>query len=705
MRTAKGVALAVSSQNELPEFDFHVPLMGLPRLMGTSVGSIPCEIPYLFAESNRVSLPQGKPGVRRVGLVWAGNPKHNHDRRRSLPARCLAPLLSEPGIQFFSLQVGTKSDELSRAAGDDSIIDLSPLLSDYAATASAISQLDLVISVDTACAHLAGALGRPVWLLIHNPGEWRWFVGREDSPWYPTMRLFRQTKPGDWDSLIQRVGTELREWTRSVPPGAGTEASREQGFRDRGIACHAKGQLDEAIQWFEKAVAANLNGVEARFNLGLAFHHAGNLAAAIEQLRMAAQLAPQEPRIQMNLGSVLSDAGRYDGALKHFDAALSLKPDYPEAHNNRGAWMQAQGRLFEAIACYQEAIRLRPDYVDAQLNMATVLREAGRVAESIAWHRKLNQISPAMPENHSNLGFALLLDGQFDEGWQEYEWRLKTKGRIEHDAITDRPRWEGESLNGKTILLKAEQGMGDSIQFIRYAPLVAQLGGDVIIECPAVLRRLLCSVQGVKAVYASGEALPKFDVYAPLPSLPMLFRTDLNSIPRKVPYLHTDAVRRMENRETDFHVGLVWAGNPGHKNDRHRSIPFRLLERLFKIEGVTWHNLQCGARAADWQSIPGRTVDNKAGFDDFYDTAVEVQKLDLAISVDTSVAHLAGALGANAWVLLPCSPDWRWLLHRSDSPWYPSVKLFRQPSPGDWQTVLDWIEKELRACVDFRQRG
>jgi tetratricopeptide (TPR) repeat protein len=355
--------------------------------------------------------------------------------------------------------------------------------------------------------------------------------------------------------------------------------------------------------------------------------------------------------------------------------------------------MQARGRLDEAIACYQEAARLEPNYVDARLNLATVLREAGRLSESIGRHREIAQTHPELAENHGNLGFALLLDGQLDEGWREYEWRLKTKGRLGRDANPDQPRWEGEPLEGRTILLKAEQGMGDSIQFIRYASLAAQKGGRVLVECPAALKRLIASVEGVHAVFATGEVLPDFDVFAPLPSLPMLFKTGLMDIPSKVPYLLSGARREAD---ADFHVGLAWAGNPQHKNDRHRSVPFRLLDALFTVEGVAWHNLQCGDRAGEWQLAGGKSTNDSIAFTDFHDTAVAVRRLDLVIAVDTAVAHLAGALGADVWVMLPFAPDWRWMLQRADSPWYPTMKLFRQPAPGDWKTVLAQIAEELR---------
>ena len=336
--------------------------------------------------------------------------------------------------------------------------------------------------------------------------------------------------------------------------------------------------------------------------------------------------------------------------------------------------MKDQGKLDEAVACYHRALELKPDYADA----------------------------------HLNLSLSSLLTGDFRRGWPEYQWRWKTKRWQQRDR--PQPLWDGQPLQGRTILLHAEQGLGDTIQFIRYAPLVKQAGATVLVECQQPLVRLLAGCRGVDALIGRGDDLPPYDVQAPLLSLPGIFRTSLQTIPVDVPYLFADPGLIAHWRGelgpiAGARIGIAWRGNPEHRNDRTRSLSLRCFESLAGLPGIRLLSLQKGAGAEQLQEARDHfpVTDLGSRLEDFMDTAAVLANLDLVIACDTAVAHLAGALGAAVWVALPFVPDWRWLLDRSDSPWYPTMRLFRQRTPGDWAGVFQEIKAEL--CVQHRPGG
>jgi hypothetical protein len=376
----------------------------------------------------------------------------------------------------------------------------------------------------------------------------------------------------------------------------------------------------------------------------------------------------------------LADQARFDEAVAAYDRALALNPRYAEAHTNLGSAYKEQGRLEEAIACYDYALWLRPD--DATTH----------------WNRSL----------------AYLAQGDYERGWAEYEWRWRRKRT--RPLPFAQPAWDGTPLEGRTILLYMEQGLGDMIQFIRYAPLVKARGGRVVIECPDILVDLFASVAGVDQIIAEKSELPPFDVHAPLMSLPRLLGTRLDKVPAEVPYLSAppEMVERWRDRlaqSSAFKVGMVWQGNPHHKWDRHRSVPLAQFAPLAAIPGVELISLQHGDAAAAPHSLNGRfrvaqwTSKKCSDSIPFAETAAVIMTLDLVITVDTAVAHLAGALAAPVWVPLSAIVDWRWMHKRSDTPWYPTMRLFRQSELGKWGPVFQRMADELGALVARRPTG
>jgi Flp pilus assembly protein TadD len=440
-------------------------------------------------------------------------------------------------------------------------------------------------------------------------------------------------------------------------------------------------------------------------NQGILFEKQGRLDDALRYYRQAVETNPAFPEAHVNLASILARQGQTDEARAHYEEAVRLRPAFPEARNNLGALYARLGKFAEAEAEYRLAIETKPDYPDPFNNLANTLAAQGRFAEAEECFREALRLKPDYVEAHVNLAMARLVQGDFEGGWREYEWRWRGSESFRRNFR--QPLWDGSPLGGRTILLHAEQGFGDTLQFIRYVPLVQARGGRVVVECQKPLIDLLATCPGVAQVVDREAILPDFDVYAPLLSLPGIFHTTLATIPAEVPYLKPDAetVRRWQ-RELEgfpgFKIGIAWQGNPSHRRDHFRSFPLALFEPLARIPGVYLFSLQKGPGAEQLDALGGRFPVTDLGRQldgssrSFLEGAALVQNLDLVICADTALAHLAGALAKPVWVALPFPPDWRWLLEREDSPWYPTLRLFRQTTPGDWQDVFARITEALK---------
>ncbi|HEY3899605.1 MAG TPA: tetratricopeptide repeat protein [Chthoniobacter sp.] len=473
-------------------------------------------------------------------------------------------------------------------------------------------------------------------------------------------------------------------------------------------AYQALGHWDEAIAAYQRAIALKPNYPEALNNLGNALKNKGHLDKAIATYGQAIVLRPNYPEAHSNLGNALKDEGRLDEAIAAYRRAIALRPNYPEAHSNLGDALRERGQFSEAVAASRRAIALRSDIPEFHINLGIALKEQGHLDEAIAAYRQAVTLKPDDPETHVNLAFALLAQGDFLQGWEEYEWRCKIKALETQRGFT-RPQWDGGPLEGRALLLHTEQGFGDAIQFIRYLPLAAENAGNIIIECQEELQRLFQRIAPDSQVIAKSQSLPEFEVQCPLLSLPRLFHTDQTNIPQSVPYLHPEAVGaeafrdRMGGNGSSLKAGLVWAGSSVHKSLRNRSLKLTDLGPIAKIPRLQCYSLQKGD-AAVGQAPPFdlEITDVTAALNDFADTAALIANLDLVISVDTAVAHLAGALGKPVWTLLPFVPDWRWGLEDETTPWYPTMRLFRQPKLGDWDSVIQRVKEELELLVKSR---
>lgn len=457
-----------------------------------------------------------------------------------------------------------------------------------------------------------------------------------------------------------------------------------------GVSLMQRGHLTEALPSIRRAVGLRPDVAEYHNSLGLVLWKARCLGDAARSLLRALEIAPCDANASLNLGQVLLDmkASREGEAVLR--TALSGHPEDTRLRTVLGRALLLQDRLTEGAAELEAVLAVRPDEADAlnHLGVARQLRGDAGGARA-AWEEAI-AAEPDHVDAHVNLGQLHLESGAFAEGWREFDWRLK---RPDYGRQFDCPRWQGERLDGKTILLWSEQGLGDTLQFVRYAPLVAARGGRVVLECQRPLVRLLRGIDGVAEVFEAGKAVG-FDLHAPLMSLPRVFDTRLDTIPDSVPYLPVPRPLPLPNGGR-CNVGLVWAGNPEHARDRHRSRPLADFAPLASIPGVALYGIQFGP-AATQTPPPEMTITPLLPADpDFLDTAAAVAALDLVVSVDTAPAHLAGALGRPVWVLIDAAPDWRWMYGRDDSPWYPTMRLFRRE--GDWAHTVACVAEELRA--------
>ena len=474
-------------------------------------------------------------------------------------------------------------------------------------------------------------------------------------------------------------------------------------------ALHLSGMLNfqrrrmvEALHFLSLALKANSSSADAMSNLGLALHAMGRFDEAISSYHNALRLAPDHPEILYNLGNAFLELGRIDEALASFDDVLAREPGHVGALVNRGNTLLRFNRPLEAIASYDKALAAMPGHPQILTNRGHALRRLDRPVDALRDFEAALSAAPEFPEAHFEAAMTQLTMGDFAAGWLAYEWRWKTGAFARHRRPPPAPLWLGDQpVSGKTVLLHAEQGFGDTIQFIRYAPLLAGRGADVICEVQPELQPLLSQLEGITMI-ACGEPLPAFDLHCPLLSLPLAFKTRPETIPASIPYLAAPADRVAYWRDrlppARLRAGFVWSGQPSHKNDANRSIALARLATLFEGSSMVCFSLQSDLRVADDEVLRGlpNLVHLGGGLRDFADTAAIISLLDVVISVDTAVAHLAGALGKPVVILLPYAADFRWMRNRGDTPWYPTAKLFRQPAFGDWDSVIVRVREHLR---------
>ncbi len=780
-------------------FDLHVPLLSLPGLFGTTLDTIPAPVPYLPPETEEKKQWADRLGTLsglKVGLVWAGNPDHKGDRQRSMALSLLAPLAGIDGVKLLSLQKGRES-EIRDHGSSLNLIELGSQFSDFAVTAAAIANLDLVISVDTAVAHLAATLGKPTWILLPFAPDWRWLLARADSPWYPSVRLFRQPRRGDWESVVRMVAQALAALPKTksasdlvapvqcvaVPPSTMPDADIET---ERALKLHRAGDLAQAEAIYRTVLTQAPEHPQALYLLGSLNAQRGRWAEAAELLQRAAVARPDHPDTHGNLAIALQNQDRLDEAIAHFRKAIALCPTFAEGHNNLGVALQAKslhedaercfhealkirpdypealvnlGNVHErrdewepAAGCYRRALALRPDYPEAQASLGHVLCQSGKIEEAILHGEQAVARRPELVEAQNflgvshleagssaramecfrnalardpghakarhNLGLACLLTGDFAQGWEGYDWRFRANPALGRPLPF--PAWDGSPLAGKSILVHAEQGVGDEIMFASCLPEITRAAKRCVLTCDrrlaALFRRSFPDIEVIGAEVVDGQRenaqswLPRIghiDLQCPLGSLPRFLRRTPEYFPAHGGYLRADTRRvaawreRLASLGSGLKIGISWRGGSAAAQRARRTIPLESWAKILRLSGTHFVDLQYGDTHAERQLVKERLEvevhhwkdsDPLSDLDEF---AALVAALDLVISIPNATVHLAGALGRPTWILLPFAPDWRWQLERMDSPWYPSVRLFRQPHAGDSKNMVENVRREL----------
>jgi tetratricopeptide (TPR) repeat protein len=824
---SKPVASLSTETDPLPPHDVWSPLLSLPGLLGLDRSTMPRRSPYLAAEPDRIAAVARRldtlappAGVDlRVGLAWQGNPNAPVEKGRSIPLTAFAPLGAVVGVGFVALQKGPGAEQPPPdglvVARPDADFDAGP--DAFVDTAAALASLDLLITSDSAIVHVAAALGRPVWMIVKKVPDWRWEVAGVVSPWYPTLRVFRQAVAGDWDDAMRSVATALRdllaELRHDVRPAANPTAVFEAAVAEHSAGCH-----DAAITLYRQVLAADRRHARAWNFLGMALFDGGGRGGAVTQRALTlclhgAALAPRDPDLYANTAVVLRAAGMTDDAAECLRHALALDPDHRAANLNLVHLDQAAGRHEAALAraetmrarlpddedviaafagaaqaagkssglialledavtrarrparlwvllgkarleggdaaggraAFETALLHDPAHADALNNLGVDERSNGEVGLALWFYRRALKASPRHAEAWCNFGIACVdagLDGQAEEafrsaiavkpdyadarmalgtvllargdlleGWAGYEWRLRSARLGFEAAVRAAPDWQGEDLAGRTLLIVAEQGFGDAIQFIRYAALAKAAGAArVIVGCRAKLKALLATAPGVDEIVVEGETLPACDYQIAMMSLPHRFNSQLDSLPATVPYLRADPdrVTRWAKRLAPLgglRIGIVWQGNPDPRVDKGRSLPLADFEPLARVPGVRLIALQKGPGAEQVETVadrvPVETLGDAfdSGPDAFADTAAVMFNLDLVVTSDTAVAHLAGALGCPVFILLKPKPEWRFLRGRSDSPWYPTARLFHRRPDRPWSDIMGDVAAEVGKLV------
>jgi len=869
------------SDADLSNVDVQAAMGSLPKHLRRSDDDFPRQERYLIADADRIEMwreryAQLGAGLK-VGISWRGGDKPAVRRARSTSLERWSPVFSLPGVDFINLQYGKTTAELEALTqqGDYRIHDWDDVdrWSNLEDLAAQISALDLVISVDNSTVHFAGALGVPVWTLLHFASDWRWLLDRDDSVWYPSMRLFRQPEYGDWDSVFERVAQALRirgagvsprsetssglaelmqrkpehspfrelsdddriepEWTldaaqqspeRPRRDGASSSADEPNQVVDdllgTGNQHVAQNEFDQAARCYQEIIKAKPDSPEAHFNLAnvfcaqgrteqakagyeraiecrtdylAAWLNLGNLHLTENDLDAASHCFDEVIRIDptcaaavhtnigifryernewdaaesefrkaigknahyaeayFNLGNVLAKQNRRKDAVESYYCALHVQPEHVEALNNLGNVLKELDRHDEARACFDEVLRRDPAHPGALINLGVLLHDGDQLEEAVDCYERALDGKPKSAEALTNLGMArlhqrelgmaldcferalksvpghtesrfyrsiaLLTAGEFSEGWAEYE------SRFDRDDLTYRnftlPAWDGSRLGQRKLLVWAEQGVGDEIMFSSCLPELLAEEAAVMIECDPRLVSLFSRSFSGATVVARGDdnehAMRECDCHIPLGSLPRYLRSDAAAFPHNEGFLTADADKtsgwrdRLASLGSGLKVGISWRGGRHREDQRRRSIAPELWKNVLQTDGAQFIDVQYGDTAADikrFEESSGRTVhrfDAPDPLDDLDDFAARIAALDLVISIDNATVHFAGGLGTPVWTLLPLASDWRWFDGRSDSPWYPSMTLFRQETRGDWARVLSRVADSL-VHVDPSQR-
>lgn len=722
LATVPGVDGIVADGDRLPAVEVMAYMMSMPYLTGMRRETMPAYPRYIAADAVRVTRWAEWLSERdgyRVGIVWQGNPDPKVDKGRSFPLSALAPLAAIPGVRLIALQKGAGEEQIAQL---DGLFDVETPGPDFDAgpdafadTAAMIVNLDLVVTSDTAVAHLAGALGKPCWVILKPHAEWRWLSDRSDSPWYPETRLFRRVRDEVEDApfagVVRRLADALarlvagdlsQRYVAAPPEGLKVARFDPASAFERALKAYRAGDHQVATGLFgsllhgPKLMAPALNMLGA-----LALHRDRNYRAAIFFAR-AESAGLQSTELWTNHAIALRRIGAIPQAIAKLEAVLARAPT-PESHLTLGNIHRDACAFDDALTNYRAALALRPDFSKAHRGIGNLMRDMHRPRESLKAFERARALDPKDADLILDHAHAKLFAGDLPGGFRDYEYRWQSKEMRPREF--SEPRWIGEAAPGKVLLIHGEQGFGDNIQFVRFVDEAARRVGRVILEVRGPLVELMKRLVSERpvTVVEQGTRYGKFDMHIPMLSLPLAFGTTLDTLPPPARFkLDPEKIQVWRDRLTGdgLKVGLIWQGNPNARADAGRSPPLSALQPLFSLPGTGFVSLQKsdGLDQLKASSLADRIVVPGEALGDFWETAHAVAALDAVVSSCTATLHLAATLGVPVYGMLKYHADWRWLNELDTSPWYPSLRLFRQKHVGDWSNVV----AEIRAALAGR---
>lgn len=679
------------------EVDFYISLLSLPNIFQTNMSNIPK--PFEFEIERNIDYGKMKNDNARlkVGVVWQGNPDHGNDHNRSIPFKMFCNLFELQNIKFYVLQKDYEKEISDFLFEHNSIEVVSTSLYELS---QIILELDLIITVDTMTAHLAGTLNKEVWNLIPFVPDWRWLLGRDDSPWYPTMKIFRQNESNNWTNVIEEVEDKLRSKSKKSFEGLSENINAGRNLIDNG-------NFDEALKVFHNVIENGQNSPDAYFYIAFVHQLKGENLKAVSFYRSAIELDPTNVNAYINLGCALRDIDKFIEAEKIFHIALKIDPANASIYNNLSILKAYFGLFHEAIELCKKSISLNQHFVDAYINIANAYDAIDDYDNAIKAMDKALCHEPNKVEAHFNRSLILLKEQNFEEGWKEYEWRRNKNEYLKRN-------FKGTELqnitqcDGKTILIYDEQGYGDTIQFCAYIKELKQAGARVILECHNSLVNLMKHCIGVDEVVSrkkENEYSLNYDFHLPLMTLPKFLGIKFEEINPRIPFrnINHEGYSSLFN-DKSLNVGIVWEGKMPIYN-RQRAMKVEEFETLSGLDGLQLYSLQIGEVAERDSSKMNKLdiIDLSSNIKDFLDTAKLIQNMDLVVTIDTSTAHLAGALGVETWTMLSTKADWRWFRNLDYSPWYKNMKLFRQEEFGNWKKVIMKIKNSISTKIQRRK--
>jgi len=724
-----GLDQIVQRGEDLPAHDYQLSLLSLGHVLQISPDHLPGKVPYLEAsrpfQANICDMITTNENNFKIGIVWGGTGStvQKTDMGRSLFLKECQPLFEIENVQWFSFQKGHRTRELVDFS-EDQFIDLGKHCSDFFDTAQAASQMDLVITVDTAMAHLAGALGLNVWTLLSYDADWRWFQTIEDSPWYPTMRLFRQDKPGSWNNVILRVKKELYYQLEKKNSKTKMLSKTHRSFKkeDERMTIQQEPLFQEAVRNFqqnrlEASKDCILPLLEQKPENAQFWNFFGIIAAREKHIHMAIQcmnkacaLSPENGLFYFNLANAYRQGHYLSQSINTYQKALQLSPDNNAIAINYGIVLKEKGQYDDALKVFQQILQNQPEHIQSYINIGNIFSEMGLYTPAMAYYEKALRIKPDNEEAHRNRALLLLVQEDFKNGFDAYEFRWVSNGvRIKRNL---KPKeWDGSDLTDCHIFVWGEQGLGDEILFASMFPDVIQSAKRVSIECaPRLLPLFIRSFPQAVIVPAnknpeqSPYLFPDADFHSPSGGLLRFFRPSITHFPKRNSYLKANekAVKIIRERylpETNqLKVGISWAS----AIDYDQPAQLDLWKPILSCPNIRFFNLQYGDHLDELNRIQKElniSIYNDPDIDplkNIDDQAAQIQVMDLVISIGNTTSQLAGALGKPIWVILPVSSDWHWFSNRNDSPWHPSMKFFRQKRLGDWKSVIHEVSVALR---------